>query len=110
LTPITHISRSLLEDRVRPPQLAVLPFQLCDPLGIVGRGTRTYAAIDLGAFDPGPERFGVHTELIGDPLERTRPRRRILAGFDRHPRCSCPQLNAVLPWCCDALGSVQKTV
>jgi len=52
---------------VGPAQLAVVPFELGDPLG-VGRGrSRTSARVDLGLAQPAPQRLGADSQLAGHP-------------------------------------------
>jgi hypothetical protein len=69
--------RGLLEDRVRPPQLAVPSIQLRDPFGITGRGAGAPPPSTSACSPQSPQRLRVHTEPIGVPLEYTRSRRRI---------------------------------
>ena len=88
------------ENLVGSAQLANLTFQLHDPGRIVAGGARPSTAVDLGLPNPGPQCFSMDTQLVSDPLDRPRARRRIPTGIQRHPGRPLPQLVAVLLRCC----------
>ena len=80
-------------------QLPDLPLELGQPPCVVGRRTRPDTTIDLALTDPVPQRLGMNSQLVSDPLDRPPRGRRVPAGIHRHPRRSLLQLNAVLPRC-----------
>jgi hypothetical protein len=61
----------LLEDLVRPTQLANLTLELGQPLCIAGRGADPGPAIDLSLLDPVPQRFRVDPKLA--PIRASAP-------------------------------------
>jgi hypothetical protein len=63
-------SRRGLQDRIRPPQLTVLPLQLHQPTPIITRHPRPGAGIDLGLLHPAAQRIPVDTQLLPNPTTR----------------------------------------
>ncbi len=59
-----------LQDRIRPPQLAVLPLQLHQPTPIIAGHPRLSAGIDLGLLHPTAQRVTVDAQLLPDPTTR----------------------------------------
>ena len=56
------------QDLVRPLQLPVLLLQGLHPGSLVGRHARGDAFVDVGLFDPDPERLDPVAQLRGDPV------------------------------------------
>src|SRR5690348_12103548 len=59
-------NRRALQDLVRPAELAVLPFELLDPLALGRRQAAPGAGINLGLADPLADRLGPDPQLAGN--------------------------------------------
>src|SRR5699024_4532686 len=86
-----------LQDLVRPAQFPILFLEVLDPLGISGGGAGSVAGIDLILVNPGPQGFGVDSELVADTAEDAAAGTRV--GFESvadHADCSFTKLEGVL--------------
>jgi len=70
-------SRSLAQDLIRPPELAVLPLQLLHPGPLVTRQAPAPAGVDLLPAHPLPQRLRGAADLTCDRYDR-RPLRSVL--------------------------------
>ena len=94
-------SRRGLQDRVRPPQLTVLPLQLGDPRGRVHRRRRRTRGPLGRVAEPVPQRRPRDPELVTDLVTGAlvRQPRVVLHRLVHHPNRALTQLVAVLPRC-----------
>ena len=95
-----EVSRRRPQNVVGPPQLAVLPLELSQPLRFAGLRAWTDTTIDLGLPDPVTQSFGMHPETLGHPVDCTVVGVRVRTQLDGHPRGTFSQLVGELPGCC----------